>query len=237
MRFSILRPLLILAFVGACARNDSQATANARANDTTAVTTSAGGTLGSSFSTADSISDKADRGRILGDSTAKLWVIMASDFQCPYCKSWHDEQFEVLMREYGMKNKVRLAFLNFPLSIHQNAMPAAEAAMCASVQGKFWPLHEGLFHTQKKWEGMANATPVFDSLARAAGVNMTTYRNCVSKHLTVPLIEADRERLRGAGVKSTPTFFVGSQGLAGADQNVRAAIDAALGQSRGAKKP
>jgi protein-disulfide isomerase len=66
---------------------------------------------------------------------------------------------------------------------------------------------------------------------------MTTYRNCVSKHLTVPLIEADRERLRGAGVKSTPTFFVGSQGLAGADQNVRAAIDAALAQSRGAKKP
>jgi protein-disulfide isomerase len=135
-----------------------------------------------------------------------------------------------------MKNRVRLAFLNFPLSIHPNAMPASEAAMCASVQGKFWPVHEGLFATQKRWESMANPTALFDSIAVAAGVNAANYKTCISKHLTVPLIEADRERGRQAGVKSTPTFFVGSQAIEGADANVKGAIEAALAKAP-AKKP
>jgi protein-disulfide isomerase len=232
MRFSTLRPILVLALLAACSRSDSTRTANV---DTT-VPKSAPGNVGS-YVPADTISERADRGRILGDSTAPLWVIMASDFQCPFCKTWHDQQFEVLMREYGAKNRVRLAFLNYPLSIHPNAMPAAETAMCSSVQGKFWPVHEGLFATQKRWETMPNASALFDSLAASAGVNMPAYRQCVSKHLTVPLIEADRERLRAAGVRSTPTFFVGAEMSEGADQNIRAAIEAALAQGRGAKKP
>lgn len=233
MRFSTLRPILVLALLAACSQSDSTNTANAD----TSVPKAASGNVGSSYVPADTISERADRGRVLGDSTAPLWVIMASDFQCPYCKDWHDREFEVLMREYGMKNRVRLAFLNFPLSMHQNAMPAAETAMCSSVQGKFWPVHEGLFATQKRWETMSNASALFDSLAASAGVNMPLYRQCISKHLTVPLIEADRERLRGAGVGSTPTFFVGPEMITGADKDIRAAIEAALAQSRGAKKP
>jgi protein-disulfide isomerase len=51
----------------------------------------------------------------------------------------------------------------------------------------------------------------------------------MAKHQTLPLIQADRDKARAAGVNSTPTFFVGSQILAGADKDVAAAIDAALG--------
>ena len=89
----------------------------------------------------DSISERADRGRIRGNPQAGLWIIEASDFQCPYCKMWHDSTYGSLVKDYVESGKVRLAYLNFPLSQHQNAMPAAEAAMCASVQDKFWPMH------------------------------------------------------------------------------------------------
>ncbi|HEY7236398.1 MAG TPA: thioredoxin domain-containing protein [Gemmatimonadaceae bacterium] len=185
----------------------------------------------------DTISERADRGRIMGDSTATLWVIMASDFQCPYCKQWHDQFFAPVMQDYAAKNRIRLAFLNFPLPGHQNAMPASEAAMCASVQRKFWPMHESLFATQKKWEVMPNPTPLFDSLATAARVDMALYHTCTTKHLTVPLIEADRDRGRASGVQRTPTFFVGRQSLEGADKDLRAPIDAALAKGPAAKKP
>src|SRR5262249_30994978 len=114
----------------------------------------------------DTISERADRGRILGDSNASVWVIMASDFQCPYCKQWHDSQFRNVLNAYVNTNKVRLAFLNMPLSIHPNAVPAAEAAMCASVQNKFWPMHEALFATQPQWEGLANPDSALTELAR-----------------------------------------------------------------------
>lgn len=198
-------------------------------------TAPAAGVASGSVAPKDSISDRADRGRIIGDSTAKVWVIMASDFQCPYCKMWHDQQFAAV-EAYAKQNRVRLAFLNYPVQGHQNAVPASEAAMCASIQNKFWPMHEGLFATQERWATMQNAKPVFDSLAKAAGVNMTTYNECIAKHLTLPLIEADHERGRAAGVGSTPTFFVGGQMLLGADANVRGAIDAALSGNPGAKK-
>ena len=37
--------------------------------------------------------------------------------------------------------------------------------MCAAVQNKFWPMHEGLFATQKKWEVCRDPIAMFDSLA------------------------------------------------------------------------
>jgi len=234
MRISLPLFALLVATVVACARTESSA-ATAKAPNAKPDTATASGTLAPGMVPRDTISDRADRGRILGDSTATTWVIMVSDFQCPYCKQWHDVQFAAV-QDYATKNKVRLAFLNFPLSMHQNAMPASETAMCASVQGKFWPVHEGLFATQKRWETMPTATALFDSIATAAGVNVALYKQCMSKHLTAPLIEADRERGRQAGVQSTPTFFVGSQTLQGADANIKAAIDAALAKAP-VKKP
>jgi protein-disulfide isomerase len=163
----------------------------------------------------DSISEKADHGRIRGNTKAALWIVEASDFQCPYCKMWHDSTYGPLVRDYVATGKAQLAYLNFPLSQHQNAMPAAEAAMCASVQNKFWPMHDSLFTSQERWETLANAMPSFDSTAAHIGVSMPAWRDCVAKHLTRPLIEADYERSRTAGVKSTPTFFVGDQQVAG----------------------
>jgi protein-disulfide isomerase len=206
----------------------SSADASGSANGTLAAAPAAGAPR-------DSISDRADHGRIAGDSTAKLWVIMASDFQCPYCKAWHDAAFPGLMNDYVKTGKIRLAFLNMPLSIHPNAMPASEAAMCASVQNKFWPMHEALFATQQSWETMRDPSTKFDSIAGSLGVNVPAYRTCVSKHLTVPLIQADHDRARAAGVNSTPTFFVGNQTLTGSDANLRGAIDAALKATKPAR--
>src|SRR5262249_44566021 len=157
MRLSTLHPILLLAFIAACAGTDAARTANDKPAESTA---SAAGNLAPRPPLADSISERADRGRVMGDANATLWVVMASDFQCPFCKQWHDQFFAPVMQEYAAKNRIRLAFLNFPLAMHQNAMAAAEAAMCASVQRKFWPMHESLFATQKKWEGMANPAPL-----------------------------------------------------------------------------
>lgn len=224
----------IVLLTAACSRPGATVSKADTSAPAAARTSSAAGNVASSAPAGgsamphDSISDRADRGRIAGDSSAKLWVIMASDFQCPYCKQWHDAGFARLMRDYVAKGKIRLAFLNMPLSIHPNAMPAAEAAMCAAVQNKFWPMHEALFESQQQWEGLQNPVPELGSLAGRVGVNMPQWTDCMTNHSTRALIEADRDRARAAGVNSTPTFFVGAQTLAGADKDIAAAIDAAL---------
>ncbi|MEP6495643.1 MAG: thioredoxin domain-containing protein [bacterium] len=227
----------------ACSRNDaaSKASRTATANGTLASpsdsATVSNPTAVSTPAPSDSITDRADRGRILGDSKAAVWVVMVSDFQCPYCKQWHDAAFQQIMKTYVNTGRVHLAFVNMPLSIHPNAVPAAEAAMCASVQDKFWPLHEALFATQKQWEHLPNAVPMFDSLAKSLKVNMDPWHQCMTQHSVRSLIQADHDRAYASHINSTPAFFVGDQALAGADADIPAAIEAALAKAKGAKKP
>jgi protein-disulfide isomerase len=165
---------------------------------------------------ADSTLEHADAGRIRGAASATVWLVEASDFQCPYCKQWHDETYPLILKEYVNTGKVRLAYLNFPLEMHQHAQVAAEAAMCASAQGKFWEMHDALFSSQAQWENLPNPMSVFEGLATKAGVNVAAWRTCVTSHATLPLIAADKDRLNRSGVGSTPTFFIGSQKIEGA---------------------
>jgi protein-disulfide isomerase len=227
--------LLLASTSAACARSEATpAKESAAAKVVAAQPTS--GAMSSGLT--DSVSTAADRGRIRGAETAPVWVVEISDFQCPFCKRWHDESFAAIDKEYVQTGKVRLAYLNFPLSMHANARAASEAAMCASVQGKFWPLHQSLFDSQARWAAQANPTPTFDSLAVAAGVDAAAWRSCMTSHATGKLIDADHDRSSTAGVQSTPTFFIGDRKLEGAYpvDSFRVAIDAAIAKANGTKK-
>jgi protein-disulfide isomerase len=173
---------------------------------------------------------KADAGRIIGSPSATVWMIIISDFQCPFCKQWHDESWEAIRKEFVETGRIRVAYMNLPLSMHANALPAAHAAMCASVQGKFWPVQDAMFRTQKEWSRLADAHPFFESLARDAGADVEALRACVQSGVMRPLIQSDEARATSAGAQSTPTFFVGSQPLLGAQPLAafRGAINAAL---------
>ncbi len=158
---------------------------------------------------------RADSGRILGSDKAKVWVVIFSDFQCPYCKQWHDQVDEVLRRDYVNTGKVRVAFLNFPLPMHKNAQPAADAAMCAAAQRKFWAFHDALFASQEQWAQVGDPTAVFEGLAQKAGLDLTAQRGCVSQKRARVLVDADAGRGVRAGVNSTPSFFIGDTAVAG----------------------
>jgi protein-disulfide isomerase len=181
---------------------------------------------------------RADHARIEGSATAPVWVIEVSDFQCPYCRQFHDESYAELKRAYVDSGKVRIAYVNFPLSMHRNAFAASESAMCAAAQDRFWPMHDALFTTQKQWESLPSPQRMFDSLAVAQGVELSSFQKCVSGHMTKPLIEADIDRAQKQGVESTPTFIIGNMMVTGAQPlaNFRRAIDSALTIAAGGAK-
>jgi len=173
---------------------------------------------------------KADHARIEGSDSASVWVVEISDFQCPFCKEWHDETYAAVKRDYVDSGKIRFAYINFPLPEHRNAWPAAEAAMCAAAQSKFWPMHDALFATQKSWETLSDPSSYLDSLAVSIGVDSAAYHSCVSKHEMRALIQADIDRATSSGVNSTPSFNIGGEMIAGAQPTevFRKAIDSAL---------
>ena len=198
--------VLALTFVGACAASEGKSTAEVAAAGARPDTAATGGA-----SRADSMIAVADRSRILGDSTASLWVVIVSDFQCPYCKIWHDQTFPALKKEFVDNGKVRLAYLNLPLPQHQHAQATAEMAMCAGAQGRFWEFHDALFDSQDKWSGLPAGTSFFDSVAATAKVDQQQFRACMESHTMRALVQADYQRAIEAKVKSTPSFFVGNQ--------------------------
>ena len=233
-RLSGLLAIVAVAALAGCSRTETPA---ADARTVTSSSADVAPAAAGLSALDDSVSQRADRGRIRGAATAPVWLVEVSDFQCPFCKQWHDETFAKIDQEYVKTGKVRMAYLNFPLTrIHKNAQLAAEAAMCAGVQGKFWELHGSLFQSQAKWAESKTPIIVFDSLARAAGVELKGWDKCMTSHATAKLIEADRDRSSQAGVESTPTFFVGERALAGAYpvDTFRVAIEQALAKLKAA---
>jgi len=221
----LARPLLALVLLGCSGGKGSAAT---RAAD--AASLQPGAIAAPAAGKTDSVLAKADAGRIIGSAKASVWMIIISDFQCPYCKRWHDETWAAVKKDYVDTGKLRVAYVNLPLSMHRNALPAAQVAMCASVQGKFWPVQDALFRAQKEWEDKADPQPVFETLAREAGANVEALRSCVRTGATRPLIQADVDRATNAGASSTPMFFIGGRPLLGAQplSAFREAIAAAL---------
>ena len=224
---------LAAALFAAAACSPNGSTPRADASPSAAATTTAQAPAQPAAS--DPIVTAADRGRIMGDSAAKTWVIIASDFQCPYCKQWHEETYETFLKEYVRSGKVKVAYVNYPLGQHQNAIITAQAAMCASAQNKFWQYHDALFNSQSTWETMPDPRAVLDSLAKNVGVDMKSWGQCVDSKKMLAIVQADRDRLSQAGVQSTPSFLIGDEMLAGAQpiEAMRPALDSAIKKNSG----
>src|ERR1700681_2201024 len=129
--------LALTSFAFACSRGEASPNADSAAASKPGTATAAATTA----ATPDPLSVAADRGRVMGSDTASTWLLVVSDFQCPWCKMWHDSTFPALKKEYVDTGRLRVAYINFPLGMHANSWPSALAAMCASAQGKFWPTH------------------------------------------------------------------------------------------------
>jgi protein-disulfide isomerase len=145
----------------------------------------------------------------LGPADAPITLVEFSDYQCPFCRRWHDEVYKPLLAAYP--GKIRLVYRHLPLtSIHPDAFSAAEASMCAGEQDAFWPFHEKLFSS----ESLDNSTYV--QYAEDLGLKMETFLGCLTDHKYRQAIQADSDFAINLGINSTPTFFINGLAVVGA---------------------
>jgi protein-disulfide isomerase len=166
---------------------------------------------------ADQSQDLLLAARTKGDPRAPIVMYEVSDFQCPYCRQFWAETMPDLEREYIRTGKLRLTFINFPITeSHPNAAAAHEAAMCAAAQNRFWPMHDLLYAHQQQWAKLADPQPYFRQLADSARVDRGAYEACLAAGQIRQLVGAEAEASWKAGVRSTPSFIVQGAILAGA---------------------
>jgi protein-disulfide isomerase len=145
----------------------------------------------------------------LGPENAPITIVEFSDFQCPYCRRWHEQVYEPLLAAYP--GKIRMVYRHLPLtSIHPDAFPAAEAAMCAGEQDAFWPYHEKLFSNE------ALGSEVYTRYAEELSLNMNAFESCMIGHKYQEAIQSDIDFAFNLGIRSTPTFFVNGLAIVGA---------------------
>lgn len=213
----------------ACANPEASANAEPAAGETVAA--AAPGLLTPRSAADSALIARADKGRLMGRDSGAMWVVMMSDFQCPYCKQWHDQSMSNLVRDYINTGKVRFAYLHLPLAdIHPHARAEAEASMCAGAQEKFWPFAEQLFARQKEVAALPNVRPTLDAVARNLSLDMTEFANCQGSSAIRNLVESDIDQATQASVRSTPSFLIGDFLVEGAlpYADFRRAVDSAL---------
>ena len=143
-----------------------------------------------------------------GGAKAPVTIVEFSDYQCPFCQR-AEAVVDQVMQTYG--NKVRLVFRDFPLPIHPQARPAAEAANCANAQGKFWEYHAKLFANQS-----ALGEDKLKEYAKDVGIDPAKFEQCLSGKSFSPAIDKDLAEAAKLGINGTPAFFVNGRLLSGA---------------------
>src|SRR5579885_1632463 len=140
-----------------------------------------------------------------GPADAKVTIIEFSDFQCPYCAKAVGEVNQVLAK---YPKDVRFVFKQFPLDNHSQAALAAEAALAAQAQGKFWEMHDKMYANFRS----INRDRIL-AWAKEVGIDLDRFEADLKSHKYAPRVASEVKQGDAAGVEGTPTFFINGKRL------------------------
>lgn len=142
-----------------------------------------------------------DADHVRGATTARVTLVEYADFECLNCA----RAFPTLVRlleEFG--GTLRLVFRHFPLGWeHPGSALAARAAEAAARQGKFWEMHDELFHNP----GMLHREAL-PAHAASIGLDLGRFAVDLDDPALVARVERDVASGRASTVNATPTFFL-----------------------------
>lgn len=154
---------------------------------------------------------------ILGNPNAPIVIVEYSDFDCPFCKNFH-ETMQQIMAEYGKDGKVAWVYRHFPLEqLHPNAPRIAEASECVAKIGgndAFWKFTDLIFGER----GVNEPTSMtrLPEFAEKAGVVKNQFTNCYEGREFQTAIADDVNAAIAAGARGTPYSIL----MAGGQQTV-----------------
>ena len=144
---------------------------------------------------------RLDRVPCRGPGEAPVTMVVFSDFQCPFCGM--GAALTEKLREVAGR-RLRVCFKHWPLtSIHPKAQLAAQAAVAAQAQGKFWAMHDRLFGHQSELDR--------DELvehARALGLDVERFKRDLDSPETRGRVASDAADAEALNLDGTPTFLI-----------------------------
>ncbi len=141
----------------------------------------------------------------LGKVDATVTLVEFTDYRCPYCRRHSAQTKPLLIKEYVEAGKLKYVLREFPIAqIHPKAPKAAEAALCAGDQDKYWAMNEVFFANQRKL-----GPNDLKAHAEGLGLDMTSFSTCLDGGKYTERVQKDLADGIKAGVGGTPAFFLG----------------------------
>ena len=122
----------------------------------------------------------------MGSNDAPLTIVEFSDFECSYCRRFHEQVLPSLKRDYIDTGLVRFIHKDLPLPFHLQAKPAAAAARCAAEQNRYWDLYGALFYQQT-----CLACRGIIEIAKDINLNTSGLQACMQKDAIQTLINTN----------------------------------------------
>ena len=151
---------------------------------------------------------------IKGNPNAPILMIEYSDYDCPFCKQYH-ETMNQIMNEYGITGRVAWVYRQFPLEqLHPNSPKISEASLCVGSLGgsaAFFKFTDAIFDS-REFEEQTNMISLPD-FAVDAGVDKNAYQACVSSGQMKEKVESSVAEVMDLGAKGTPytVLIVGNE--------------------------
>jgi protein-disulfide isomerase len=176
-------------------------------------------------------------GREIGDPSAPVVVELFEDFQCRGCREFTASTEPQLISAYVETGEARLVFRHYAF-IGPESVQAANAALCAEEQGRFWDYHDILFANQVGENQGAFVDRRLVGFAESLGLDLEAFQSCFEESRHEQEIAQDRAAGTELGVTSTPSIVVNGQlvvstnpGFIPSFGEISAAIEAALPSS------
>lgn len=139
-----------------------------------------------------------------GDKNAKLTLIEFTDYECPFCGRHSRDTAPQILKNYVETGKIRYVFNDLPLAMHAHARKAAEAALCANDQGKYWEMHDLLFSNQ---QALDNAN--LSAYATKLGLNLPAFQKALESGKYAAKVSANEAEAARLGFSGAPSFAIG----------------------------
>ncbi|MFH0845840.1 MAG: thioredoxin domain-containing protein [Patescibacteria group bacterium] len=178
-----------------------------------------------------------ERDQVLGNPEAEIILVTYSDFECPYCKNFHETMIKI-SDEYGKNGKIAWVFRHFPVHGLQTQLKAAGSECVANMnETKFWEFTNKLFTVDE------NGWPTVDDMEKMVtdlGLDKNEFNRCMADGDTQAKVEADFNAGIASGVEGTPHTIVYVKNstttypISGAQsyENVKAIIEGLLEESK-----
>lgn len=179
--------------------------------------------------------DFTDDDAVMGDVNAPVSVVEFSDFECPFCKRFHDETLPLIKKNYIDTGKVKFVYRDLPIPDHAKAYPSALASECVRDQGgdeAYFKMHSLIFDD---WYKVNDGTKAgFLALAKGLKLDEAKFSECFDGDKFRAEIENDAQTASSVGIGGTPGFVINNTVVKGAQPYAvfEEAIEAALAEAK-----